>query len=151
MYSKPVRPRALTVSADPFAYRSPIRVDGKSLRQPPSPYDRSLDKSAANWLRELPLPVRPRATVIRFPRIVNRLARYWDTPAVIEATFDDLLVDKRGGRKGFPPEIQTEIRALFTHYRKLHPANPESTVEASDLWTFIPERPHRITPRWPRS
>jgi hypothetical protein len=140
---KPVRPRALTVSADPFARSTPYRVEGAAQRQPASPYDRSLNKSAANWIQELPPAVRPRESVIRFPRILNRLARYWDSPAMLEQTFNDLLVDKRIGRKGFPPEILSEIRALYAHYRYLHPERDD----AADLWSSVPARA-RPAPRW---
>jgi hypothetical protein len=139
---KPVRPRSPSVSADPFARALPNRVEGEAQRQPPSPYDRSLNKSAASWLHELPPDVRPRASVNRFPRILNRLARYWDAPGMLEQIFGELLVDKRVGRKGFPPEILLEIRALYVHYRSLHPER-----ETSDLWSSVPERT-RPTPRW---
>jgi hypothetical protein len=138
---KPVRPRNPNVSADPFARALPNRVEGEEQRQPSSPYDRSLNKSATSWLHELPQEVRPRACVIRFPRILNRLARYWDAPGMLDQIFNELLVDKRAGRKGFPPEILAEIRALYTHYRTLHPER-----ESSDVWSSVPERSR--TPRW---
>jgi hypothetical protein len=142
MVWKPVRPRNLPASADPFARALPYQPDGEAQRQPPSPYDRSLNRSATNWLNELPLEVRPRACVIRFPRILNRLARYWDSPAMLEQIFNDLLVDRRIGRKGFPPEILIEIRALYAHYASLHPQR-----DSADLWSSVPDRRPR-TPRW---
>lgn len=135
MVWKPHRPRNPSVSADPFARAPAYRPDNESLRQPPSPYDRSLNRSAVSWLHELPPEVRPRACVSRFPRILNRLARYWDSRGMLEQIFSDLLVDKRVGRQGFPPEILAEIRNLYVHYRRLHPED-----QTADLWSSVPDR-----------
>lgn len=90
------------------------------MRQPPSPYDRVLQPASNNWLRTLPPQSCPSETAAQFPRIINRIARYWESPPMIETIFDELLVDRRRGRKGFPARIQAELRVLYAYYRSLH-------------------------------
>lgn len=57
----------------------------------------------------------PRALEQQFPRIVNKIIELWDTPQM-EAYFLDLMVDKRGGRQGFPGVVATEIYYLSQVY-----------------------------------
>ena len=35
--------------------------------------------------------------------------------------FEQLLLDNRGGRKGFPPDVAMELSKLATHYAALYP------------------------------
>ena len=44
-----------------------------------------------------------------YPRVVNRIAAAWSDPDLTDGIFNDLLLDRRGGRKGFPPGIAAEI------------------------------------------
>jgi hypothetical protein len=118
--------RPLAADFDPTARAAeprspePRSSGGPEQRLPPSPYDRSLVPAAANWLRDLPPAVAPRETAAIFPRIVNRLSRYWDSPPMMDSIFDELLIDRRPGRKGFPAPVLAELRALATYYRSLH-------------------------------
>lgn len=84
-----------------------------------------------SWVQGLPAKVRPAALAERFPRIVNRLARYWDSPRMITEIFDDLLVGKRLRRKGFPADSLAELRLLHDYHESLH---PEATCE---VWNFL--------------
>ncbi len=120
---------------DPWTAQGlPYPGDPANHRQPASPYDRSLNRSAVAWMDELPRNLAPVALAIQFPRIVNRLSRFWDSPRMIEECFRELLVDKRGRRKGFPKKILEELYALAHYYRTLH-ATPET-----DVWKSIPYR-----------
>ena len=38
-----------------------------------------------------------------------------------------LLVDQRGGRRGFPKEVTRDILALWSLYAELHPAAEQDT------------------------
>jgi len=58
-----------------------------------------------------------------FPRIANRLCETWKRPSVCEHYFDELLVDRRGGRKGFPLKIASELTELRAYYARLYPAD----------------------------
>ncbi len=65
----------------------------------------ALSLEAARWLDELPGTVRPERTAARFPHIANNLCTRWPTPQACISYFDELVLDNRGGRAGFPPLI----------------------------------------------
>ena len=66
------------------------------------------------WAGDLPKPVRPIALVGGFPRIANLLAANWKDPIAFHKYMGNLLIDRRGGRHGFPPEIKEELVRLRT-------------------------------------
>lgn len=66
----------------------------------------------------------------RFPRIIDAIVAAWPFPEQAAAVFDDLLVDLRGTRQGFPPAIAREIFQLSTGYDKLRAASEEK----GDVW-----------------
>jgi hypothetical protein len=47
-----------------------------------------------------------------FPHVMNRLAMVWEDHVRLKAVMDDLLIDHRGGRRGFPPEALAELLAV---------------------------------------
>lgn len=97
----------------------------------------TLSAEAALWLNELADAVRPMKTCARFPRIVNRLASAWARPAECRAYFEELLLDRRGDRKGFPQEIAFELAALKNYFETaVHPS--QQTV-----WDDIIQRHRR--------
>ena len=84
-------------------------------RRAVQPSDRALTGAALDWLMSLPPSIRPRQLCERFPRIVNRIAETWgDRPRTVLA-LGRLLQDDRGGRQGFPAEIEAEITRLRDH------------------------------------
>jgi hypothetical protein len=88
-------------------------------RRKPVATDRALQGSTIDWLLKLPPPLRPRELCDRFPRAANALAAAWrDVEQRIEA-LDELLADRRGNRRGFPPEVRSELQAL--RYAVEHP------------------------------
>ncbi len=68
--------------------------------------------STARWATSLPDEVQPLALLQSLPRIANTIAHLWHDDAALRAYLDELLVDQRGGRRGFPPEIQNELLIL---------------------------------------
>ena len=73
------------------------------------------------WIEGLPPSLRPVALPRDFPRIANTLAVIWKRPARAEEYFQQLLLDHRGGRKGFPPDVAMELSHLATHHATLFP------------------------------
>lgn len=69
----------------------------------------------------------------KFPRIAEIIKATWGTPE-LDGYFDKLLIDKRGDRAGFPPEV---VQALLTlsqqHIDKF------GFRTASDIWTVDPK------------
>lgn len=64
-----------------------------------------------------------------FPHITQRLVRDWGKAAVLPY-LDSLLVDSRGGRRGFPFEVLQEIMLV----REVHVARSGGRV--SGPWEF---------------
>jgi len=64
------------------------------------------------WIANLPQDVKPLALLRQFPRIANLMALTWNEPASFKAYMDELLIDRRGNRQGFPKAIRQELLAL---------------------------------------
>ena len=87
-------------------------------RRPPEPTDHAMLGRTVDWLLRLAPAARPTHLADAIPRIANALAERWsDTPAAA-AYVGDLLIDRRGGRKGFPPEIKRELVMLHLVLRR---------------------------------
>jgi hypothetical protein len=68
--------------------------------------------AAFKWIARLPAEVRPLNLLRQYPRIANNLALNWPDRNAFRHYLYDLLVDKRGGRKGFPQPVLQELLAL---------------------------------------
>ena len=79
-----------------------------------------LPRTAA-WIASLPPAARPYALAKQYARIANVFAAIWDSPAECRRYFDDLLVDRRGGRKGFPAEVLGDLFNLRRLHADLYP------------------------------
>jgi hypothetical protein len=86
-------------------------VDWSELRQAPDPINLSLTPVALRWLAQLPREVRPLELFYAYPRIGNHLAALGNA-ATVSAFLAELLIDKRGGRQGFPGGIAGELSRL---------------------------------------
>jgi hypothetical protein len=85
----------------------------------PQPFDHSLPITAT-WVSSLPVEIQPLTLLQKLPRIANRLARLWQDDEGLQIYFDDILVDRRGGRQGFPPDIRHEILVLREYWDRQH-------------------------------
>jgi hypothetical protein len=54
----------------------------------------------------------------RFPHVLNRIAHAWVVPPAAAEIIDELLVDRRGGRRGFPADVLAELLLLRRHCRR---------------------------------
>ena len=93
------------------------------------------------WLVTLPVDIRPIATGRRYPRIVNRISDLWSQCEYTRLHFQSLLIDRRKGRKGFPPEVKAELEALQRYYFEHISRMPAL------LWNAVPINPPRIPNR----
>jgi hypothetical protein len=73
------------------------------------------------WASVLPAEVQPTALMAKFPRVANLVAVLWKDPDSLRRYVDDLLVDKRGSRQGFPLDVLREIFELRAFFDTLHP------------------------------
>lgn len=127
------RPTAADLARSRAAERGTGRLassDWAKLRAAPMPQDLRLSAPAQVWRQSLPALLRPRELCERYPRIANRLALCWRDPALTEQLFDELLIDHRGGRRGFPPAVAAELLKL----REWHARRPRRET-AEDRWS----------------
>lgn len=82
------------------------------VRRPTAATDRALTGRAMKWLADLPEEVRPLMTMQRFPRVINALVDVWKNSGARDEAFDNLLNDKRKGRRGFPIDVERELSTL---------------------------------------
>jgi hypothetical protein len=83
--------------------------------------------ATVRWVASLPGEVQPLAMLQTFPRIANALARLWQDDTGLELYLNELLVDRRGGRRGFPPEIFNELLTLRAYHAGRYPGASSST------------------------
>ena len=90
------------------------RREFEAMRAPLRDADMNLTLDTRLWLLRLPPKLRPVKLAESFPRVANRLARDWSDNFMLEVCFEDLMVDRRGGRRGFPVPVLREIRRLYS-------------------------------------
>ena len=103
------------VSANLPSPQAPASADVAQRRQAPVTANRLLS-STIDWLASLPPNVRPLTLATKFPRVANRIAEEWREQGACRRDFDDLVYDKRGTRRGFPPDVYVELLALRDYY-----------------------------------
>jgi hypothetical protein len=105
MRSKTTEKSALPSVTDSLPERDPRSVRRASQLNLPLP-------TSQRWVALLPDEVKPRALLQQFPRIANKLARLWGDKKSVETYLNQLLIDRRGHRQGFPPDVQNELLNL---------------------------------------
>ncbi len=73
------------------------------------------------WLDALPRRVQPYALCKLYPRIANLIAAKWADTEALRAYFDELFVDRRRGRRGFPLEVLNDLCVLREYHAAFHP------------------------------
>jgi len=91
----------------------------KRKRRKGAPMDAPLPRTFT-WAAKLPREAQPIELMKTFPRIANLIAAEWNEPEAMHEYFDELLHDRRGNRRGFPPAVHAELLALRKHYLTLH-------------------------------
>jgi hypothetical protein len=81
----------------------------------------TLFANTVHWILALPLAYRPLRLSRQFPRIANQLHLTWNDPASCRAYFEDLLLDRRGNRKGFPLDVLLELEELQSYHESISP------------------------------
>jgi hypothetical protein len=79
-----------------------------------------------------------------FPHILEKLMALWGTPE-FDTLAQELLLNTRNGRAGFPPDVAVE---LF-HLANLHKDQMKLLAhEKTDIWGHLAEDEHRGTMDW---
>jgi hypothetical protein len=108
---------------------SPAEAAFKAMRRAQENGETQLTTEAQALLSSLDEAVRPQELAARYPRIVNQIARQWRTPALMDRYFQDLLMDTRGNRQGFPLKIVMELSTLREHYTGM-----SGSARAAGVW-----------------
>jgi hypothetical protein len=103
----------------PAAYVTPKRPENWDEKRSQSPTEALSDETHA-WMSDLPESVRPQQLALRYARLANRLCKVWNEQAKCDRLLDDLMIDRRGTRKGFPLQIANELASLRDYFYKLH-------------------------------
>jgi hypothetical protein len=85
-------------------------------RRTSRPEDLALSEKATKWLESLSDDMRPETLAAQYPRITNLIAEQWRQPTKMDKFFDEVFVDSRGGRKGFPFGVLMELTTLKNYY-----------------------------------
>jgi hypothetical protein len=101
------------------AYAVPKKHEDWEARRTQSATEQ-LGEEAHAWMAEMPESVRPNQLALRYARLANRLCSVWGDQKKCERLLDDLMIDRRGGRKGFPLPVANELATLRDHYFRLH-------------------------------
>jgi hypothetical protein len=108
-------------------------------RAPAREQDKTLAPETLRWMRALPNHRRPLSLAAAYPRICNKLALIWADNLLTEYYFNGLLLDTRGGRKGFAPKIAAELISLHEfHVRNL--SSPEAVKAWDDRMLAVGDR-----------
>lgn len=67
----------------------------------------------------MPAAIRPVELCLQYPRIANRLALAWLDTVLAKRVLEDVLADRRGGRRGFPEEVADELSRLLAAVGRL--------------------------------
>lgn len=103
---------------------STMPTDWAQTRSPPSQFDLGLLPLTEEWIASLPRKVQPHQLATRHRRLTNRLALCWNDPDLTERVLDELMLDQRGGRKGFSVPVAAELLALREHLARLRKGSP---------------------------
>jgi hypothetical protein len=90
------------------------------------------------WIEQLPADMRPLSLVHEFPRIANVLARAWPDAPSFAACIDSLLHDRRGGRRGFPGNVQSELVMLRDFFDGRYPTSPSALDRPAEADSKMP-------------
>lgn len=76
----------------------------------------------------------PAALEEKYARIFNRIMDLWGLEE-LEEYFADLMVDKRGGRQGFPPDVLNDILTLSRIHGRILELQNAKRVDEEDPWS----------------
>lgn len=108
------------------------------LRRPLNPELLKIRQSTISWARSIPSHIRPRALVIKFPRIANILAAAWSDPIKFDKTLRELMMDNRGQRQGFSLDVLQDMASLRTYFDESHKPSLKG-----DVWNTLGKRGNR--------
>lgn len=74
----------------------------------------------------------PHRLAAGFPHVMQKLEEYWNDSDALTEYFSELMVSKRPGRRGFPPEVGAEILSLSLAYDRIGAIKPVEQERRAD-------------------
>lgn len=87
-------------------------ADWAKRRRAPAPADRALTGDAIAWMLSLPAGLRPEHLAEQMPRLANQIAAAWSDSERCIGALRALSIDERGGRRGLPLAVLSEVHGL---------------------------------------
>jgi hypothetical protein len=98
-----------------------------------------------NWFASLPADVQPFVLLRRYARVANLIAATWHDAHLFQTYMESLLIDRRGGRRGFPPNVRRELLLLQKHHESRRSKQDGSAPAASRC---VPTPARRSSSNW---
>jgi hypothetical protein len=98
--------------------RRPGPTDWASRRRALTEAERRISRASTQWVLALPREIRPMELMRRYSRIANLLCDTWEDAESALHLLEDLVLDRRGGRQGFPRAVAVELQALRDHLQR---------------------------------
>ncbi|MGV3742632.1 MAG: hypothetical protein ACO1NO_10020, partial [Burkholderiaceae bacterium] len=132
-----VYPKSAEKKSDP-GKAAGITMSYSHLRRPINPELLKVRSATIAWARSIPSDIRPRALVIKFPRIANILAAAWSDPIRFDKTLREFMMDTRSQRQGFPLDVLQDLANLRVYFDRLN-----KPAVKSDIWNTLGKRSDR--------
>ena len=107
-----------------YGYRKPAvqrESTSDSTAQTTGERSAELNGAALRLLVTLDTRIQLTALPAHFPRVLNRVADVWNRPTEADRVFDELLLDGRGGRQGFPSLVIEELTRIRAYHQVVYP------------------------------
>ena len=114
--------RCLELAHPPAASQISLEADRYQPLRKSAPVNKAFQRTLT-WANSLPDDIRPIAVLRRYPRIANLIVAVWADRKCFHAYMESLLTDRRGGRRGFPPDVLAELISLKRYHDTLEPAS----------------------------
>lgn len=87
---------------------------------------------ARTWLDALPAQAKAPQLAASYPRLTNQIAQLWGKPIETLTYLNELLLDRRCGRQGFPEAVVLEL--LHLHELCMASLPPRNPFLPNDPW-----------------
>jgi len=108
----------------------PVALDKHQRLRKATPAETPLRRTL-DWAESLPPRVRPKSLLRQYARVANLIAATWADLESFETYMESLLIDKRGSRKGFPPDVMAELHALELY---------RLAIQGNEPWVDVSKR-----------
>lgn len=103
-----------------YGYRKPTKLHQPKAQtfatSVPPTASTQLSGDALRLLLKLEAKVALHEVSAHFPAVLNRIAAAWNSPAEADRCFDELLLNSRRERQGFPQHVMNELVSLRHHH-----------------------------------